>query len=88
MLAFTGIVGAASANSLAVITNAPEISINNDDKGKKKDKKSCCKKDAKACAKEEKKACATVKKGCCKDKASATAKAEKATPATAAETTK
>ena len=50
LCAFTGIVGAASATTIATFTKASIVCTNGDDKKgddkKKKDEKACCKKDA------------------------------------------
>lgn len=79
MLAFTGIVGAASANTFAALTSAPAITVigdNDKEKTKKKDKKSCCM-DKSKCTK-------AGGKSCCKSKATTAATpATPATPATA-----
>lgn len=87
LLAFTGVVGAASANSIATITYSTVITLGGEEKKgddkKKKDEKSCCKKEgsAKACSGEAKgaeaKACsgeakAGEAKSCCKKGASHT----------------
>lgn len=74
MLAFTGIVGAASATSIASLTKTSVITLGTDDKKgdkKKADKKSCDK--DKACCKKDGKATADNKEGksCCKAKAEA-----------------
>lgn len=73
LLAFTGLVGATSANSLVTLTKGTIIAFSGDDKkqeGKKKcDKKSCCKssKEAKSTAScsagKEAKACTHNAKG-------------------------
>lgn len=54
LLVFTGMIGAASATSISVITKGTVVSFKGDDKKKKDDKKkcdkdkACCKKDAKS----------------------------------------
>jgi hypothetical protein len=91
LFAFTGIVGAASATSIASFTKATVVSVAGDEKKgddkKKKDEKAACKKDAKACSgeKEGAKACSGEKAGksCCKAKAEGEAKTAVA-PATTA----
>jgi hypothetical protein len=90
MLAFTGMVGAASATTVASMTNV-NVTVGGeekkDEKKKKKSAKSCCSKDAakagdaKACHGEKTEAKAGCKEGaaksCCKAKAAtATAAAE------------
>jgi len=76
MLAFTGIVGAASATSIASLTKASVITLGTDDKktdDKKKEEKKSCDKD-KACCKKDAKGNATATadgkegKSCCKAK--------------------
>ena len=64
LLAFTGILGAASASTILSTSKATIVAVNGDDKkgdDKKKDKeKACCKKDAK-CANQKDKACCKKK---------------------------
>ena len=64
LLAFTGILGAASASTISSVSKATIVVTNGDDKkgdDKKKDKdKACCKKDAK-CANQKDKACCKKK---------------------------
>jgi hypothetical protein len=91
LLAFTGIVGAASATSIASIKNTSVITLGGEEKKgddkKKKEEKACCKKEgsAKACSGEAKgaeaKACSGEAKGgeaksCCK-KGATTAEVKK-----------
>ncbi len=66
LLAFTGIVGAASAST--IVSHAKGTVITLGDEKKKKDKKACSEKDAttKSCSKES-------KKSCCKHKGEAKA---------------
>ena len=86
LIAFTGIVGAASATTLVSTKAKLSTVIGDDKKGddkKKKDEKACCKKDAtgkhtadasgKACSGEAKTSCTAggEKKSCCKSKATA-----------------
>jgi uncharacterized protein YfaQ (DUF2300 family) len=73
LVAFTGIVGAASATSFASLTKVAIVTFKGDDK-KKEEKKSCCKKDekGKTCTGEGE------KKSCCKAKAGEEKKADTA----------
>ena len=82
LLAFTGIVGAASATSVLALSHNTIVNHGGDDKKgddkkKKKDKKECCKKDAnaKTCTHDD-------KKSCCKAKTETKAKPATATPPT------
>ena len=62
LAAFTGIVGAASANTLITLSKGTVIVLGDDKKDdKKKDGKSCCKKDGKACCKKDGKATGDAK---------------------------
>ena len=57
MFALTGMVSAASASTISLLSSNTVITVLGDDKGKKKDEKSCkkgeksCKKDGKSCCK-------------------------------------
>ena len=95
LIAFTGIVGASSALSIATVASGTAITLGGEVKQEEKKKcekdKACCKKDAtaKACSGEktaEVKPCAageTKGKTCCKSKAAAAATpASTATPDT------
>ena len=78
LCAFTGIVGAASATTIATFTKTSTVNVGGDDKKgddkKKKDEKACCKKDANG------------KTSCCHAKTEAKADT-KATSTTTATTT-
>lgn len=62
LLAFTGMIGAASATSISVITKSTVVTFKGDDKKKKEDKKKCDK--DKACCKKDGKE--GEAKSCCK----------------------
>ena len=83
LVAFTGIVGAASAVTVNTLSKATVITVGDDKKDEKK--KACCKKGetAKACSgeKTEGKTCSHEGKACCKSKATASA-TPAATPST------
>ena len=80
LVAFTGIVGAASAASFVSLTKTAIVEFRGDDK-KKEEKKACCKKDGKD---EKGKTCAEgEKKSCCKKGGEKTAAIAPATPAPA-----